>query len=104
MNLWSAAMFQLSPPRSTLEPSRRVALPTVAFLTFLMVGCGGGQGDLSGKVIMTEGGKTRTLAMGSVMVIGRDGRPYYSEIEDDGSYKVTGVPTGEATIVVTSTD
>src|SRR6266540_2042684 len=85
------------------RPVRGVALAAVAALAVLTVGCGG-QGNLNGKVTITEDGKTRSLAMGSVMVIASDNKPYYGEIKPDGSYQVSGVPAGNAKVVVNSPD
>ncbi|MCI0458008.1 MAG: hypothetical protein L0Z62_13675 [Gemmataceae bacterium] len=93
-----------SPGLNRRTPSRCLALPVVAALTVLAAGCGGGQGNLSGKVALNKSGKTHSLAMGNVMVIGSDGKPYYSPIGEDGSYRVTGIPPGEAKIVVSSPD
>ena len=67
-------------------------------LLLLVAGCGKGKGDLQGTVTF-EGKK---LAMGQVWVIGSDSLAYYGAIQDDGSYVVKDIPTGECKIAVNS--
>jgi hypothetical protein len=64
----------------------------------IAAGCGQRKGDLRGTVSF-EGKK---LAMGQVWVIGSDSLPYYGVIQDDGTYVVKGLPTGECRIAVNS--
>lgn len=61
-------------------------------------GCGSSVGSLSGKV--TYQGKT--VASGTVMVIGSDGIPRYGKIETDGAYKIDDVPPGPVKVTVNS--
>src|SRR5687768_10502605 len=63
-------------------------------------GCGGGSGDLTGKV--TYQGKP--VRMGSVSVVGGDGVIRAGTIQDDGSYTVKDISTGTVKIAVTSPD
>src|SRR4029077_6705571 len=68
-------------------------------LTFLAItGCGAGTGDVTGTV--TYQGKT--VASGTVLIVGSDSLPYYGNIQDDGTYTVPKVPTGPAKIAVLS--
>jgi hypothetical protein len=55
-------------------------------------------GNVSGKV--TYGGKN--LAWGTVQFEGSDGIIHHGNIELDGSYSVSGVPTGEVKVAVSS--
>jgi hypothetical protein len=75
-----------------------------ASLLLIATGCGRGSGDLKGRVTLTAGGKTTTVVMGQVMVVGSDSKAYYSEIGEDGSYQISGIPAGEAKVVVNSPD
>src|SRR5262245_47362537 len=64
----------------------------------LVAGCAGGSGEVTGKVSY----KGKSVASGSVVLIGSDGAPRYSDIRQDGSFRFTGVPTGEAKLGVNS--
>ena len=66
----------------------------------VMVGCGPGQGDVSGTVSY----KGRNLVYGSVMLIGSDGIPKYSEIKADGSYAFAELPVGDYRVGINSSD
>lgn len=68
----------------------------VAILT--AAGCGGGTADVTGKV--TYQGKP--VVFGTVLVIGSDGVPKAGAIRKDGSYRVSGVKVGAATVTVSS--
>jgi hypothetical protein len=65
---------------------------------FRIVGCAASTGDVTGTV--TYGGKT--VASGTVLIVGSDSLPYYGTIHDDGSYMVARVPAGLARIAVLS--
>ncbi|MGL6094428.1 MAG: hypothetical protein ACRC7O_01330, partial [Fimbriiglobus sp.] len=60
----------------------------------------GGTETIAGKV--ASGGKT--VVSGTVTVLGSDNRVYQTPIRADGSYELTGVPTGPVRIAVTSTN
>jgi hypothetical protein len=64
----------------------------------LLSGCGGGVGDVSGKVTF----KGKPVVYGSVGFVGSDGVPKTAKISPDGSYAVKDVRAGEAKITVTS--
>jgi hypothetical protein len=64
----------------------------------LVPGCGPGIGDVSGKVFF----KGTEVTSGFVSMVGQDGIPKTSEIAEDGSYRVAGLPAGEVKIVVRS--
>jgi hypothetical protein len=80
----------------TMRLLRTTCLATA--LMSLIVGCGGGTGELSGKV--TYQGKVVT--MGSVTVVGTDNVPRLSGIAEDGSYSVPEIPAGPVRISVSS--
>jgi hypothetical protein len=61
-------------------------------------GCGSSPGVVSGKVTF----QGKTVASGTVMVIGSDGLPRYGKIETDGSYQVTDIPAGLVKLTVNS--
>ncbi len=69
-------------------------------MLFASVGCGGGVGDVSGKVSY----KGKPVTMGSVLVIGSDKVPRYGPIQKDGQFAIAGVPVGEAKVAVNSPD
>lgn len=69
-------------------------------LLFLLVGCGPRYGNLAGSVSF-EG---KPVRMGSVLVVGSDGVPRSTTIQDDGSYAVDNVPIGTVRIAVSSPD
>jgi hypothetical protein len=84
-----------------LRPERvPVACCLAAFLGLAGAGCGGGLGDISGKVTF----QNKTVVTGTVTVIGSDSLPYYGPIDKDGFYTVEKVPVGEAKVGVTSMD
>jgi hypothetical protein len=71
---------------------------TVACL-LAVTGCGSSAtGSLSGRV--TYQGKT--VASGSVLAIGADGIPNHGKIALDGSYSITGLPSGPVKLAVNS--
>jgi hypothetical protein len=76
---------------------RRQEVTWVA-LACLIAGCSGRSGDVTGQVSY----KGKSVASGSVVLIGSDGSPRYSDIRPDGTFRFTGVPTGEAKIGVNS--
>jgi len=67
-------------------------------LTMLVAGCGGSVGDVTGKVTY----KDKPVTSGTVVVLGKDGIPKSSSIQNDGSYRVVGVKSGEARVMVSS--
>jgi hypothetical protein len=62
----------------------------------LLAGCGGSKGTVSGKVSY----KDQPLKGGNVSIISKSGGVMSSPIEEDGSYKISKVPPGPATITV----
>jgi hypothetical protein len=70
----------------------------LAAIIFAGAGCGAGSGDVSGTVTF----QNKPVASGTVIIVGSDSLPYYSNIQEDGSYLVRKVPTGPAKIVVLS--
>src|SRR5207245_10741824 len=62
----------------------------------LLPGCGPGVGDLSGTVYY----KNKVVTSGFVVVVGSDGLTKHSEIAENGSYAIVGVPAGEIKIAV----
>ncbi len=78
---------------------RRVAAVVFAVTLSIVAGCGGGKGDVSGKV--TYNGKA--LTFGNVQFLSPGGA-FPAEIGPDGSYSVSGVPVGISKIAVTSRD
>jgi hypothetical protein len=66
----------------------------------LLSGCGGRFGELTGKVTFQD----KLVRMGSVLVVGKDGVPRSTTIQDDGSFAVGNVPAGQVRIAVTSPD
>lgn len=82
----------------TVSLTRGVAAAVAAVTLALTTGCGGSKSDVSGKV--TYGGKTVTS--GTVTLIASDKKPYYGTIGPDGTYTVSGVPTGTVKILVSS--
>jgi hypothetical protein len=84
--------------RQSLRRSARRCLPL--FLALAAVGCGRATGDVSGTVTY----KGTPVAMGSVVLVGSDGIPHSGEIQEDGTYEVTGVPAGTVSVGVLSRD
>ena len=85
--------------RTTREANRRLAcILSASLATAVITGCGAGVGDVTGTV--TCGNKT--LASGTVVIRGSDMITHSSNIDEDGNYTVSKVPTGPATIVVVS--
>jgi hypothetical protein len=74
-----------------------VSALTLLALNFI-AGCGAGVGEVSGKVYY----KGKIITSGQVAMIGDDGIPKYSEIAEDGSYRIPSVPVGEVKITVSS--
>jgi len=65
----------------------------------LLTGCGGGTGSVSGKVMYNG----TALPYGSVQFM-TPGGAFVSEIGSDGSYSLSSLPIGSATISVTCQD
>jgi hypothetical protein len=72
----------------------------VAAVLVAAAGCGGSYADVRGKV--THQG--RPVVYGTVSVIGSDQKTYYGVINQDGTFVVSGVPTGPAKLGVYSPD
>lgn len=64
------------------------------------VGCGRSPGDVAGTVRY----KTKPLPFGWVRAQGSDGLLKDGRIQPDGSYRIEGLPTGEAKFVVSCVD
>jgi hypothetical protein len=84
------------PARSSLGRAFGFAIYIVAL--GLLAGCGAGVGDVNGKVYY----KGQVVTSGFVTMVGPDGIPKNSQIAEDGSYQISRVGSGEATITVTS--
>jgi hypothetical protein len=67
-------------------------------LVLLASGCGGGVGDVSGKITY----KGKEVVFGTVSFVGADGIPRAARINPDGTYTVKDVAVGEAKITVVS--
>jgi hypothetical protein len=81
-----------APVRSFIRPVVAVALVALA-----ATGCGG-RGDVSGKVTY----KGKPLVWGTVQFEGSDNVVKQGNINNDGTYSVCGVATGEARAAVSS--
>jgi len=66
----------------------------------VLAGCGAGKGDLTGSVKLGD----KPVRMGTVTVTAADGSQQSGVIQEDGTYKVSGIPAGDAKIAVTSPD
>ena len=77
---------------------RRRGLTWVTLACLVAAGCGGATGDVTGRITY----KGKPVVSGSVVLIGPDGMPRYSDIQPDGTYRFTSVPTGEAKLGVNS--
>jgi hypothetical protein len=78
---------------------KRSNYPHILALLAPLVAAGcGGVGSVTGTVTF----QNKTVASGTVVVVGSDLLPYYGKIEDDGTYTVPSVPTGFAKIAVFS--
>jgi hypothetical protein len=64
----------------------------------LSAGCGPSKAEVTGKV--SHNGKP--VVYGSITLIGSDGVVYSSEIKEDGTFAIAGVPTGPVKIGVSS--
>jgi hypothetical protein len=76
-------------------------LPASVILATMILaasGCGNGNGSVSGTVTY----QNKPVASGTVLIVGSDSLPYYSNIKEDGSYLVPKVPIGLAKIAVLS--
>lgn len=62
----------------------------------LLAGCGGSKGTVSGKVSY----KGQPLKGGNVSIVSKAGGALNSTIGEDGTYKISQVPLGPATITV----
>lgn len=71
----------------------------VGLALFVVVGCGGGRGDLSGAVTY----KGKPVESGSVTAAGSDGLPKTAFISD-GRYEVRDLPAGPIRLSVSSPD
>ncbi|HUG69755.1 MAG TPA: carboxypeptidase-like regulatory domain-containing protein [Pirellulaceae bacterium] len=66
-------------------------------LVCLFAGCSGGGAELTGKVTMDDGAP---VPRGAVQLNGAGGS-YSGGIQPDGTYTITGVPSGEYNVAVT---
>jgi hypothetical protein len=82
-------------PRRWVRVISGLAVPAFALL---LSGCGGGVGDVSGKITY----KGKPVVYGSVSFVGADGIPRGARINPDGTYTVKDVGVGEAKITVVS--
>jgi hypothetical protein len=79
-----------------MNPRQLLCLVGVALLG--SAGCGRGSGAVTGVVTF----QNKTVASGTVIIVGSDLLPYYGNIEADGTYTVPRVPIGFAKIAVFS--
>ncbi len=80
--------------------SRRLVLTAAVFgLALLIVGCAG-KGNVSGKVTY----KGTPLPYGNVQIQSGNGTIFVAEIKEDGSYSISGVPTGTSKLAVSCVD
>ena len=86
-------------PRSSRPAAWWLAAGFLAVTLPLAGGCGGGKGDVSGKVTY----KGQALASGSVQFMSPAGA-LVADIGTDGTYKVVGVPSGTSKISVSCQD
>lgn len=70
----------------------------VAAVFLCISGCGSGTGRLHG-IIKYQG---KLVRQGSVQVVGSDGVPRPTTIQDDGSYAIENIPAGPIQIAVNS--
>jgi hypothetical protein len=71
----------------------------LAVAALALVGCGGGKGNIKGKVYY----KDKPLSSGVVAFVAKGKAFGPCTIKEDGSYSITNVPAGEVTITVTGT-
>jgi hypothetical protein len=69
-------------------------------LVLAVVGCGRPVGAVSGKVEY----RGTPVVMGSVVFVGSDGIPHSAKIQEDGTYKIKGVPAETVKVGVISPD
>jgi hypothetical protein len=69
----------------------------ISFLALVALGCQG-RGDVSGKVTY----QNKPVKFGTVLIEGSDGNAGQGNIEEDGSYFVPGIVTGQARVAVNS--
>ena len=67
---------------------------------FAASGCGGGTGDVTGSVKY----KGKALDGGQIQFKGSNGKTASADINPDGTYTVTGVPTGTVKVAVSYVD
>lgn len=72
----------------------------LALSAFLMSGCSGGSGTITGKVTY----QGRPLTTGQVVIWTSSGNTYASEIDADGNYRIEGCPPGKHKVSVASPD
>lgn len=85
-----------------MAPSRvyPFVLLTACGVGLLLSGCGGGSGNLQGRVTF----QGKPVVSGTVQVFAVDGSVWTGDIATDGRYEVRGIPTGQAKIAVNSAD
>lgn len=81
-----------------MSPKRYLLGMALLGCSFLAAGCGGRQGNVSGKVEMDG----KLVRSGTVNFFSAEGRVVSAAIGNDGSYAVANVPTGATKITVIS--
>jgi hypothetical protein len=79
---------------------RRAAPGSFIVLCAALSGCGASKGDVTGKVKF----KDQTLPYGSVQFQTSTGQSFASEIAEDGSYSIKGVPAGSVKVAIACVD
>jgi hypothetical protein len=75
----------------------RTGFGLLAGLALLPLGCGGGTGTVTGKVLFND----QPLPSGTVVFTNADGKgSQTAEIQPDGTYKIEKMPTGPAKVAV----
>jgi hypothetical protein len=72
----------------------------LALAMICAAGCGGGSGNVSGKVTFRD----QPVVMGSVVIIGQDKMPRTAVIEENGTYYLKNVLAGDVQVAVVSLD
>src|SRR5262245_28898227 len=80
--------------------SQRLVAVLSLGLSLAAAGCGGGTGDLAGKVLY----KDKPVVYGTVFAVGSDQQLRTAAIDPDGSYRLEKVPAGEVRLAVVSPD
>jgi hypothetical protein len=78
------------------QPLRSASALWLLPLSFAL-GCGG-TGEVTGKVTFAN----KPVTSGSVLILASDKLTYTSQLDENGAYKITNVPPGDAKVVVSS--